>query len=290
MPDSTIGPMPNEAAAVLIKLIMREAIAAIRRLRFNHTVTAKPDAGGAMTDVCTSADKLAQEIYMQLLQRYFPKCGILAEEGEDEKKRARFAAIFPMYFTVDPLDGTKAFVREQSHGVGTMVSLIKDGRVLAAYVGDVNTQEIFGYGPDEDPPIRVIPGESSTQMRRKGRPLSDSYVLLRDPPDKYSPLARALLGNFKTYEISGGSIGIFMSRLWKDEVSAVILPKGETTPWDLMPVRGISEALGYIFFRQIWNDGWELWPLEPLRAMHTIGFNHDTLVIHEKDAQALDLL
>ena len=35
------------------------------------------------------------------------------------------------------------FIRRQYHGIGTMVALVEAGRVVAAYVGDVNTQEIW---------------------------------------------------------------------------------------------------------------------------------------------------
>lgn len=282
--------MTRDTAAFLIRSIVREAISAIRNTRSKFEVIPKADSLGAMTDVCTTADKIAQEIYYQLLKRHFPGCGILAEEGDHEKKRARHAAAFPMYFTVDPLDGTKAFIRGQSHGIGTMIALKQGDRVIAAYVGDINTQEIFGYGPDADPPMRFIPDTAATILRPGARKLSDSYVLLRDPLGKYTPLSSTMLGNFKTYEICGGSIGCFMARLWKDEVSAVILPKGETTPWDLLPVRGISESLGYMFFRQIWNDGWEVWPMESARTLYPTPLLHDVLVIHEKDAMALELL
>ena len=68
------------------------------------------------------------------------------------------------YITVDPLDGTKAFIRRQSHGVGTMVAMVEEGQVVSAYVGDVNTQEIYGFPSrlHECPPHYGI---------RDGRPL-----------------------------------------------------------------------------------------------------------------------
>ena len=68
------------------------------------------------------------------------------------------------FFTVDPLDGTKAFVRRQSHGVGTMVALVEQGRVVSAYVGDINTQEIYGYRPGSRAVHRITEYETSEMM------------------------------------------------------------------------------------------------------------------------------
>jgi 3'-phosphoadenosine 5'-phosphosulfate (PAPS) 3'-phosphatase len=48
-----------------------------------------------------------------------------------------------VFFTLDPLDGTKAFVRRQSRGVGIMVALLHDGRSYPP----VNNHENYGYPP-----------------------------------------------------------------------------------------------------------------------------------------------
>ena len=53
---------------------------------------------------------------------------------------------------------TMAFVRRQSHGVGTMV---EQGRVVSAYVGDINTQEIYGYRPGSRAVHRITEYETS---------------------------------------------------------------------------------------------------------------------------------
>lgn len=278
------------AAEVLLQAVVRDAISIIRQNRSKYEVIPKADGSGEMTDLTTTADLAAQSLYSDRLRAYFPGCGFLAEEGSKTMSHARYTAALAMYFTVDPLDGTKAFTRGQSHGVATMIALIQAGKVVAAYVGDVNTQEIYGYGPKTDVPLRYFPDTPTVPLQPRPRPLIETYVLLREPPDAYTPLARGMLGRFKSYEVCGGSIGCFMARLWKGEVGAVLIPKGNTTPWDLMPVRGISDALGFVFFRQIWNDGWEVWPLESARALYPTPLCHDVLVIHERDAGALELL
>ena len=130
-----------------MKEMVRRAIKAIREQRFVFDAQQKKSLGSSSDDLVTTADQQAQEIYLRVIRRCFPGFGIIAEEDG-----LRVPCTLPdrrLYFTVDPLDGTKAFARRQSAGVGTMVALVEEGRVLAAYVGDVMTQEIYGFRPND---------------------------------------------------------------------------------------------------------------------------------------------
>jgi fructose-1,6-bisphosphatase/inositol monophosphatase family enzyme len=74
-----------------------------------------------------------------------------------------------LLLTVDSLDGTKAYVRKQFHGIGTMVSLVCDCNVIAAYVGDLMTQEIYGFrpaSPKNSPNQRVRPFGTAPHRRK----------------------------------------------------------------------------------------------------------------------------
>src|SRR5262249_24464765 len=190
------------------------------------------------------------------------------------------------FFTVDPLDGTKAFIRRQSHGVGTMVALVEQGQVVSAYIGDINTHEIYGYRPGSRTVHRISEYEISEQLRHVDNPIAEQYALLRDPPDAYSPPSRALLRSFKPYEVEGGSIGIWLARLWKREIGAALMLPGVETPWDTAPIIGISNMLGYRFYRPA-ATGWTSY--EPVVAERNSRRDHDLLVIHECDVSGLGL-
>src|SRR6185503_21353335 len=82
--------------------------------------------------------------------------------------------------TVDPLDGTKAFIRRQSQGVGTMVALVDDGRVQSAYIGDVNTQEIYGFRPASSSVHRISEYETAERLEHSASQGSEMTILLRD--------------------------------------------------------------------------------------------------------------
>src|SRR4029079_1003558 len=140
------GELNGHAVGIILKELVRRALTTIRNERQIFEATAKRGHSGSMDDVFTSADTKAQAVYVKSLRECFPHHAIIAEEGSLADPLA--TSVPPdAFFTVDPLDGTKAFVRRQSHGVGTMLALVEQAQVTAAYVGDVNTHEIYGYRP-----------------------------------------------------------------------------------------------------------------------------------------------
>ncbi|MEK7585573.1 MAG: inositol monophosphatase family protein [Patescibacteria group bacterium] len=236
------------------KEIVRRAIEAIRRERRTFETTRKADKGDK-PDFLTSADREAQTIYVKLIKECFPHFGIIAEE--DELSIPCTIGGVNAYFTVDPLDGTKAFIRRQSHGIGTMLSLVVDDEIVAAFVGDVMTGEIYYYRPDSDKVHRLFGFNEAEQLViDEELLLAEQYLLLRDLPDRCGPIVQDMCkqsrnlrsnGLFKDVEVSGGSIGISFARMWKGEVGGVVLGPTSETPWDACPIWGISEKLGFVF-------------------------------------------
>jgi fructose-1,6-bisphosphatase/inositol monophosphatase family enzyme len=174
----------------------------------------------------------AQAVYLKSLAECFLDYGVIAEEGSPP-----LIPGMTRFFTVDPLDRTRAFVRRQSHGIATMVVLVENAEVISAYIGDVNTQDFYGFRPGSTKVHRITGYEASEHLTWTKGPLNERYILLRDPPEAYAPPSRELLSRFKSYEVEGGSIGTWLARLWKGEVGAALIPAGTDTPWDMAPNR-----------------------------------------------------
>lgn len=235
-----------------MKEMVRRAIKVIRNQRFVFDAQQKTHLDGSLDDLVTSADHDAQEIYLKAIQKCFPNFGIVAEEDE-----LRVPCRLPgrqLYFTIDPLDGTKAFARRQSAGVGTMIALVEDERVIAAYVGDVMTQEIYGFRPGSERAWRLSEFEIAEQLHNDPKPIDRSYVLLRQQPKECPPAIAAVVDRFRGVDVEGGSIGISYARLWKQEVNALLTGPYFETPWDSAPIIGISRKLGYRFVK-LFPDG-----------------------------------
>lgn len=245
--DTNFGAVNGHLIGIAMKEMVRRAVSTIRTERFAFAVQAKAGYDGSDDDMVTSADRAAQEVYLRSLRECFPRFGVLAEE-EDLAVGCTLDAE-DLYFTVDPLDGTRAFVRRQSAGIGTMLALVRNGEVIGAYVGDVMTREIYGFRPGSGKVHRISEFEIAERLEADPvRSLASHYISLREVPDDHTAAARRLIRGIRGVDISGGSIGTQAARLWKGEVGAILLPPSHEAPWDVAPVVGISEHMGFGFY------------------------------------------
>lgn len=283
---------------------MRDAVvracAAIRLQRFSFTAEEKNVDYKTEIDYVTSADKKAQEIYLEFFKNNFPQFGIIAEEGD------LFTDAPPIldpvtgvnhffFLTIDPLDGTKAFKRKQSDGFSSMLGLIHSCpdqgicEVVAACIGDPMTGEMY-YTRPNSPRVHQLDKYANEREILSFNPdtnPSQVYILLRDNPANLSMRAYAMLNGihhghfFKDYEIQGGSIGISFAKLWKGQYAGLLLKSGLTTVWDTVPVVGISQKLGFVPLElnndtQLYEQG-----LFTVIATRTSIEQKETLIIHE---------
>ncbi len=274
----TYGPLLAPAIGVVMEDLVRRAILTIRARRFSFKVETKQGLNGK-EEAVTDVDRSVQELYVRFLSACFPEYGIRGEE--DALRKPCRVQGQNLCFTVDPLDGTKAFTRHQSHGVGTMIALVRDLQIIAAYVGDVVTGEIFGYGPESDQTRWITDfAHESPLAPRLDLPLVDQHVLLRGPlADHSEPMQELLVPKriFKSHQIDSGSIGLMFSRLWKGEVGGLALKRNYETPWDTTPVLGISQRLGFLFY-EITGTGPQ--PVKFEIPHETYWREHELLVVH----------
>lgn len=273
-----------------MKEVIRRLILIIRQNRFRFEVEQKYGYTGKMDDIRTTGDIEANKAAIKKLQKSMPEIGIISEEtGVIPCKN-----IYPeIYFTLDPLDGTRAYLRRQSDGFGPMIALIQEEKVLAAFVGDAMTNEIYGFHPDAKTVYRISDfnqGESLNNSQQKK--LSGNFVLLRDNPYDLSPTAQKMFGGRKSdrlfggININGGSIGLSMAKLWKGEFCGAIINPTITTPWDICPIIGICEKLGYVFL-EIINTEKTFKTIRIKPPQRVIQFKKEILIIHESNLEEL---
>ncbi len=292
------GALMREMVGGAIKIIQQHA----------HDLTPKwklgygQKEGDIPDDYATEGDLAAQEYYRQLIVTD-PACagfGIIAEEGLAIPCTHE---VHDVYFTIDPLDGTKAYNRGQSHEVGTMIALVVDGVVVAAYVGDVNTGEVYGYtrqiGEENKfifPPTRYRFGHELPMANKELVVLAKRYLHFRESPVKTGRICQAMLGEvegtpglFKDLTVDGGSIGICMGRLWNSTVGAVVMiTSAHETPWDRTPIIGINEALGFKTLRFMADGTYEVVPLLPSKVLLRCAVGTFDMIIHQDNIPELD--
>jgi len=273
-----LGQLNEHSVGRILKEAVRRAATVIRSQRQSFEAQTKLGYSGTMDDVFTSADKAAQEVYLRTFTECFPGCGVL---GEEDSLSVPAVAPITAYFTVDPIDGTRAFIRRQSHGITTMVALVDGGEVISAYVGDISSDEVYGYRPGSTRVHRITHLDTFETLHPRELGASkpgDVFGLLRDPPSAYCEQSQRLISQFMNYEIMGSSIGAWAARLWKGEVGALLMPAGFETPWDSTPVFGIGRKMGFVWLRPE-NGAWIVY--EPELPLKPVMRDHDALVIHE---------
>jgi fructose-1,6-bisphosphatase/inositol monophosphatase family enzyme len=226
-----------------MKIMADNAIDIIQKETADFTAHVKTSYSGVDDDLVTTADVAAQDMYQTYIEKYFPNEGIIGEEDLNKPSENG------RYFTIDPLDGTKAFGRRQSNGVGTMIAHVdENGAVDAAVIGDINTGELYFFGPDQVPMRRRF-GVESELTKVSLHQLKNVYTILRDHPEEYPLLVQDMIikgGLFKDINIEAGSIGTILARLWKDEVQLVVIKPGYDTPWDNTPFIGMHKQLDIV--------------------------------------------
>ncbi len=79
----------------------------------------------------TDADKAANVILLEALAQFYPQIEVISEEAEESHQLSSSDC----YFLVDPLDGTKEFIRADSQGNFTVnIGLIVDGQAAGGIV------------------------------------------------------------------------------------------------------------------------------------------------------------
>jgi 3'(2'), 5'-bisphosphate nucleotidase len=165
----------------------------------------------------TEADRQAETLILEGLARRFPGVPVISEEHASEFGTPD--AIGPRFFLVDPLDGTKAFVRGDPHFT-VNIALIDHGHPIAGAVAAPASGELWwtadgvlkrrGDGPAEPVRPRVWPqGEalaliSHTMKTETADALAAQYGFhRREPMDSSIKFCRIAEGAADIYPRHG---------------------------------------------------------------------------------------
>lgn len=204
---------------------------ALKYYRGGFDVTIKPD----LTPV-TQADREAEQVIVEILQRAFPDDGFLGEEFGERGPRDR-------RWIIDPIDGTKNFVRHIPVWA-ILIALEEAGEITVGVVHNPVTGELYtarrGGGA-------FLNGER-IRISDEGD-LSQAYLLhagLRGArTTRYWDGFMRLVDATDRQRGFGDYIGYGLIAEGKAEVYAEIYPEGSgLKPWDLAPCKILVEEAG----------------------------------------------
>jgi 3'(2'), 5'-bisphosphate nucleotidase len=210
-----------EAAARLILPLWRSGLA----------VTHKSDESPV-----TEADRQGETLILKHLAERWPDVPVISEE--DASEFGTPDAIGPRFFLVDPLDGTKAFVRGDPHFT-VNIGLIEDGRPVAGAVCAPPSGET--WWTEGGQAMKRLPGAAARAVRVRPWPKGAAIALISHTMKVETADKLAAEYGFDIREPMDSSIKLCRIA----EGSADIYPRhGPTMEWDVAAGQAVLEAAG----------------------------------------------
>jgi 3'(2'), 5'-bisphosphate nucleotidase len=250
--------------------LAREGGALIRKL---HATGLNVDRKAGNEPV-TQADRDANALIVAGLQAEFPDYGILSEEAPDDGSRL----VKERVWMIDPLDGTKDFIRGEA-GFATMIGLLDGERpalgVVYQPVGDRLYTATRGGGAFVSERGGVAERLHVSEVRELDH---IRMVASKSHRDEIIDRVRSELGI--TDELNVGSVGLKLGLIARGERDLYVNPAGHSKLWDACgPEAILVEAGGRLsdtYGAPLGYRGQELGNLRGLIASN--GHVHDAVV------------
>jgi 3'(2'), 5'-bisphosphate nucleotidase len=191
----------------------------------------------------TAADHAANALILEQLHRHFPGEAALAEETDDDMSRLGHDLVW----MVDPLDGTKEFIKRNGE-FSIMIGLVENGRPILGvvlqpappsgikpgglYAGAVGLGAWLALGGSERP-IRVSAIEEPAQLR---------MIASRSHFDERVDQVRRTLGIHEI--LRSGSVGLKCGAIATGACELYIHPSSKVSLWDSGAPAAILTAAG----------------------------------------------
>ncbi len=188
----------------------------------------------------TEADRAGERLILQRLSELYPDVLVISEEHASEFGTPD--AVGPRFFLVDPVDGTKAFVRGDPNFT-VNIGLIDNGVPVAGAVCAPATGEVW-FTTVEGAVKRDAPGASEVAARVRPWPTGQALGLVSHTMREEKAAELAAEYGFDLRSPMDSSIK--MCRI--AEGSADIYPRhGPTSEWDTAAAHAVLVAAGGTF-------------------------------------------
>jgi 3'(2'), 5'-bisphosphate nucleotidase len=198
-------------------------------LRIDHKLENEP---------VTEADIAASALIVGRLRAAFPEDAVLSEEIPDDGSRLQASRVW----MVDPIDGTRDFIRGES-GFAVMIGLCIDGRPRVGVVAQPTTG-ITWAGAVGEAAWREDPAGNRTPLHPSDRkePPGIRLVASKSHRTHDIDLFRKALGIDD--EINVGGVGLKVAMVADGSRDLYVYPGGRTKIWDSCAPEAIIVAAG----------------------------------------------
>jgi len=236
--------MPVDTQTIAFAHTLADAAGAVIRPYFRRRIDVTDKGAGAAFDPVTAADREAEQVMRELIEREYPDDGILGEEfGEKPSRNGR-------RWVLDPVDGTRAFITGR-HEWGSLIAREENGVPVLGVIDQPMLRERF-IGTNSQAHM-FAEGEDVRLQVRSCADLSEAILCATHPTAYFSPQEREAFARIEPH--------VRMSRFGGDCYLFVALALGfvdlivESTlkRWDVAALIPIVEGAGGIISN--WQGG-----------------------------------
>ncbi|MEL6178570.1 MAG: 3'(2'),5'-bisphosphate nucleotidase CysQ [Myxococcota bacterium] len=177
----------------------------------------------------TEADRRANVVLVNALREAFPDDAILSEESVDDKRRLEA----DRYWCIDPLDGTKEFIRRNGE-FAVMVALVErsSGRPVVGVVAEPATGCLTWAVKGHGTWLEASPGSAPVRLQVSNHADPDEIriIVSRSHPDDELKSFMTYLGTSNVTPC--GSVGVKIGRIAQEKADLYVNFGGRTCFWD----------------------------------------------------------
>lgn len=186
----------------------------------------------------TLADKNANDVIVKGLQLHFPQCAVLSEEAKDDKSRLHN----PWCFIIDPLDGTKEFIKKNGEFTVNIALTYEHKPILGIIYAPV-LKKLYCAAKGQGAFCENARGESK---RLVVTDKTEQLIAVGSRSHGTVKLQKAYEGMGKITEIK--SIGSSLKGcLIAEGFADIYYRDGYTMEWDTAAMQCIAEEAGALF-------------------------------------------
>jgi 3'(2'), 5'-bisphosphate nucleotidase len=222
-------------AEALLPAVIEAGRVILEVRRRGHAVERKSDLSPV-----TEADRLAETIILAALAVHAPDLPVIAEEAVDA---GHLPDVGNAFFLVDPLDGTKEFVKG-GDDFTVNVGLVRDREpVLGIVYAPATGALYYGVAGGGAWKLRVADGKSSERVPIHVRPEPPGALLVVASRSHRTPETDAFIGRFEVEDLVSAGSSLKFCLVAAGE--ADLYPRlGPTMQWDTAAGDAVVRAAG----------------------------------------------
>lgn len=193
------------------------------------------DKGGGEGPV-TEADKRANTHIVSALRDAFPQDAVIGEESKDRPDATRYERVW----WVDPLDGTRDFVK-RTGDFAVQIGLAINGEAKLGVVYQPAVDKLW-TGLVGGPCVYEAEGRSSVVRLAEAAPSSRRLIVSRSHKPERADRMQALLG--VTSVVERGSVGLKCAAIAQGEAELYLHPSPRSSRWDSCAPEAVLRAAG----------------------------------------------